>query len=103
MIHVQVNYRIRSDRMEEAEREIAAFIATLQINRPRFATYYLFRPAADAASRIHLISFRDDEVHLEHTQSAHVKRFVENMLPLCEVGPVYTELKEMFTRISTAH
>jgi len=101
MIHLQVTYRIRSDRAEDAEREIAAFVSTLQGNRPRFATYQIFRHANDSASLVHIIAFRDCEAQLEHTQSAHVKRFVENMLALCEVGPIYTELKPVIARVTT--
>jgi quinol monooxygenase YgiN len=103
MIHVQVTYRIRKERAVEAEREIAGFVATLQSNRPRFATYHIFRRADDAASLVHFITFRDHEAQLAHTQSPHIKRFVENMLPLCEVGPVYTDLKDVFTKVATAN
>ena len=102
MIYVQVTYRIRGERAEEAEREIAAFVATLQSNRPRFATYQIFRHANDSASLVHFMSFRDHEAQLAHTQSPHVRRFVENMVALCEVGPIYTDLKEVAARIATA-
>jgi quinol monooxygenase YgiN len=102
MIHVQVTYRIRSNRIEEAEREIAAFSATLQSNRPRFATYRILRHSDDPANLVHFISFRDREAQLEHTQSPHVRRFVENMLALCEFGPIYTDLTEVASRVATA-
>ena len=103
MIYVQVTYRIRQEHAEQAERQIAAFVATLQNNHARFATYNIFRHVNDAASLVHHISFRDHEAQLEHTQSAHVRRFVESMLPLCEVGPVYTELREVGTKIATVN
>ena len=103
MIYVQVSYRIRKDHAEQAEREIAAFVTTLQNNRPRFATYNILRHANDATSLVHFISFRDHEAQLEHTQSPHVRRFIERMLPLCEVGPIYTDLKEVATRIATVN
>jgi quinol monooxygenase YgiN len=39
-----------------------------------------------------LEQFRDHEAQQEHVQSPHVRRFVENMLALCEAGPVYNDL-----------
>jgi len=39
---------------------------------------------------------------LEHTQSPHVKRFVENMLALCEAGPAYADLTEVASRVAAA-
>jgi quinol monooxygenase YgiN len=92
MIYVQVTYRIRTNRIAEAEREISDFVDALQKDRPRFQSYHLFRHANDPTSLVHFMSFADPEAQLEHVQSPHVKRFVENMLALCEVGPIYTDL-----------
>lgn len=92
MIYLQVAYRIKSSRVAEAEREISGFVDAIQKGQPRFQTYHLLRHANDPSSLVHFMSFKDQEAQLEHVQSPHVKRFVENMLALCEVGPVYTDL-----------
>ena len=92
MIHVQVTYRIRLERIVEAEQEISAFVESLKRRQPRFEKYHIFRDANDNTSFVHTIVFKDHESQLEHTQSAHVKTFVENMVGFCVVGPIYTEL-----------
>ena len=95
MIYQQASYRIRKERLADAEREIAAFAAELQRNKPRFIKYHIYRQAGDTATLFHLMSFPDQEAYLEHTQLPHVKRFVENMLALCEQGPDYIELQQV--------
>src|SRR5205085_577229 len=95
MIHVQVTYKIRPDCLVEAEREISDFATSLRASPPRFEAYQVFRHTGDAASYVHLIAFKNHEAQLEHTQSSHVKTFVENMVGFCEAGPIYTELESV--------
>jgi quinol monooxygenase YgiN len=95
MIHIHVTYRIRNEHLAEAEREISAFVESLRSTPPRFETYQVFRQSDAAAAYVHVIAFKDHEAQLEHTQSAHVKTFVENMVGFCEVGPDYTELNQI--------
>ena len=92
MIQVQVTYRIRSSRMDEARREISEFVESLRARPARFESYRIFRHAHDASNFVHWMQFKDHEAQLEHVQSPHVKRFVENMLALCESGPDYSDL-----------
>jgi quinol monooxygenase YgiN len=92
MVHVQVTYRIRSGRLEEAGREIADFVESLRAGPERYENYHILRHAGDSASFVHWMQFRDHEAQQEHVQSPHVRRFVENMLALCEAGPVYNDL-----------
>jgi quinol monooxygenase YgiN len=100
MIYVQVTYRIRNNRIAEAEREISGFVDAIQKGQPRFQTYHLLRHANDPSSLVHFMSFKDQEAQLEHVQSPHVKRFVENMLALCEVGPIYTDLNPVAAMVA---
>ena len=95
MIHFQVTYRIRSGCIVEAEREISAFAESLRSGQPRFEAYHIFRQVSDNASYVHVIAFKDHEAQLKHTESPHVKTFVENMLGFCVVGPIYTELESV--------
>src|SRR5260221_4424764 len=92
MIYVQVTYRIKGSRIAEAEPEISRFVDAIQKGQPRFHAYHILRHANDPSSLVHFMSFKDQEAQLEHVQSPHVKRFVENILALCEVGPIYTDL-----------
>ena len=95
MIYLQVTYRIRSERMKEAERKIGVFAEALRKGSPRFLTYHLFRHGDDDRSFVHYMSFRNQEDQLAHIQLPHVKQFVESMLDLCEQGPIYAELHEI--------
>jgi quinol monooxygenase YgiN len=95
MTHLMVTYKIRKGRADQAEREISVFADAIQKSQPRFQTYQILRGANDTSSLVHFMSFKDSEAQLEHVQSPHVKRFVENMLALCEMGPIYTELNKV--------
>ena len=97
MIHVQVTYKIRPERLAEAEREISVFAESLQSEKRRFESYQILRHADDNASYVHIIAFKNHEAQLDHTQSAHVKTFIENMLGFCVAGPIYTELENVMT------
>ena len=92
MIYQQVTYRIRSDRLDEGRRKVLAFAEAIRKCQPRFVMYHIARHVSDGASFVHFMSFRNHEDQLAHMQLPHVKHFVETMLPLCEQGPVYTEL-----------
>ena len=97
MIHVQVTYKIRPDCFTQAEREISAFVESLQCGNRCFESYQVFRHASNNEAWVHVIAFKDPEAQLKHTVSPQVKSFVENMLGFCVVGPIYTELENVMT------
>ncbi len=38
------------------------------------------------------MSFENEEAEEKHKTAAHTMKFVEVLYPLCEVGPMFTEL-----------
>ena len=95
MVYVEVFYRVSNPRMDEAERRVRAFVEDLHKFNAHFQGYRIYRCVDDRSAFVHIMSFPDQEEQLRHTQSQHVKSFVEDMLSFCVEGPIYTELEEV--------
>ncbi len=84
-------FRVRASEVASAEKAIIAFVSKVA-DEPGTLSYESFREA-DGVSYLHLMSFADDAAEEAHRQSDHVKQFMAEIYPRCEVQPVFTDLK----------
>jgi quinol monooxygenase YgiN len=61
-------------------------------DEPGTLRYESFREA-DGVSYLHLVGFADDAAQEAHERTEHLRRFVAELGPLCEVQPVFADLK----------
>lgn len=103
MIYLMVTYKIREDRLGQANGEITKLLSAVRKHEPDTLVYQVFNPANDESSFVHLMVFPDAEAHLAHVSARHLKQFVETLLPFCEDGPHYSELHLVDSIASLGH
>jgi quinol monooxygenase YgiN len=84
-------FRVRPAEAAAAEKAIIAFVAKVA-DEPGTLRYESFREA-DGVSYLHLVGFADDAAQEAHERTEHLRRFVAELGPLCEVQPVFADLK----------
>src|SRR2546422_8537223 len=83
-------FRVRASEVAEAEKAIIAFVARVA-DEPGTLRYESFREA-DGVSYVHLMSFADNKAEAAHRDTDHVKKFVADLYPLCEVQLSFTDM-----------
>jgi quinol monooxygenase YgiN len=82
---------VRPAEAAAAEKAIVAFVAKVA-DEPGTLRYESFREA-DGISYFHLVGFADDAAQEAHERTEHLRRFVAELGSMCEVQPVFTDLK----------
>jgi len=103
MIYLMVTYKIREDRLGQANGEITKLLSTVRKQEPDTLVYQVFNPANDQSSFMHFMVFPNTEAHLAHVSARHLKQFVEALLPFCQDGPHYSELRLVDSIASLGH
>jgi quinol monooxygenase YgiN len=93
MIYQMVTYKIREDQLDPAKVQIAVLLNAIRKHEPSTLVYQVFNSAGNPSSFIHFMVFPDAEAHLVHISAPHIKQFVEALLPFCQDGPDYSELR----------
>lgn len=93
MRHRIARFKVRASEVAAAEKAIIAFVAKAA-DEPGTLRYESFREE-DGVSFIHFMSFADDEAEARHGQTDHVKKFVADLYPRCEMEPSFTDLKKI--------
>ena len=83
-------FRVRASEVAAAEKSIIAFVSKVA-DEPGTLRYESFREA-DGVSYVHFMWFADDAAEEAHHKTDHVKQFVADLYPKCEVQPVFTDL-----------
>lgn len=91
MKHLMVRYRVRKEKLSEAEHTIRDFIGAVR-QEPGTYVYEAFREP-DGVSFVHIMSFQDEQAERIHRGAKHTKAFTEQLYPLCEHEPMFTELR----------
>jgi len=84
-------FRVRASEADAAEKAIIAFVSKVA-DEPGTLRYESFREA-DGVSYLHLMAFADAAAEEAHKETDHVKQFVADLHPKCEVQPVFTDLQ----------
>lgn len=91
MKYRSTRFRVRKSEVAAAEKAIIEFVAKVA-DEPGTLRYESFREA-DGVSYLHFMSFADDAAEEAHGQTDHMKRFVAELYPKCEVQPVFSDLR----------
>lgn len=84
-------FKVRSDKLEEALGVIREFVAAIQANEPGVERYDSFQ-LADGTRFVHLMEFVDKAAERSHREAPHTLTFVRELYPLCEVEPTFTDI-----------
>ena len=84
-------FRVRASEVAAVEKAIIAFVAKVA-DEPGTLRYESFRES-DGVSYVHVMGFADEASEEAHRQTEHLKRFVAELYPKCEVEPVFMDLK----------
>jgi len=91
MKHRIARFKVRASEVAAAEKAIIAFVSKVA-DEPGTLRYESYREE-DGLSFIHFMSFADDAAEEAHRKTDHVKAFVADLYPRCEVQPSFTDLK----------
>lgn len=86
-------FKVRPSEVPAVEKAIIAFVAQVA-DEPGTLRYESFREP-DGVSYVQLMIFADDEAQAKHGQTPHMKAFVADLHPRCEIEPVFTDLKKV--------
>ena len=86
-------FKVRAAEAAAAEKAIIEFVAKVA-DEPGTLRYESFREA-DGVSYVHFMTFADDAAEKAHRETDHVKKFVADLYPRCEVQPSFTDLKKI--------
>jgi quinol monooxygenase YgiN len=84
-------FRVRPAEAAAVEKAIIAFVAKVA-DEPGTLRYESFREA-DGVSYLQLVGFADDASQEAHERTEHLRRFVAELGPMCEVQPLFADLK----------
>ncbi len=93
MKHRIARFKVRASEVAAAEKAIIEFVARVA-DEPGTLRYDSFREA-DGVTYIHFMTFADEDAEKAHRETDHVKKFVAELYPRCEVQPVFTDLKKI--------
>jgi quinol monooxygenase YgiN len=92
MEHLIVEFKVKKDKIEEAKSTIRDFVSKISQQEPGTVLYNCFQEKGDERSFIHTMSFESEKAEEHHRHTEYVKEFVENLYPVCETEPVFSEL-----------
>ena len=92
MIHKLVKFKAKKDNVEKIKELIKEFLDKILENEPD-TLYYESLQEEDLVSFIHIITFRNEEARNFHESTPHVKKFVDDLYPLLEAEPVFSDYK----------
>lgn len=90
MMRKIAEYKVKPDKVGEAEGAIQEFVAAISAEEPD--TFYTAYQKDDGVSFIHFMAFRDAEAEKKHQKAPYTSKFVEILYPNCEEQPRFTDL-----------
>src|SRR5438105_13357580 len=93
MKHRIARFKVQASESAAAEKAIIEFVAK-GADEPGTLRYESFREA-DGVSYLHFMSFADEEAEKAHRETEHVKKFVADLYPRCDVQPSFADLKKI--------
>jgi len=93
MEHLLVSFKVKKDKVEEAKNAIRKFVDEISRKEPGIVLYNCFQEKVDGTSFIHIMTFVSEKAEEHHRHTSYVKKFTDRLYPICEVEPVFSELK----------
>ena len=91
MIRTLARYKVRPDHVGEALEIVRRFVEAVRAAEPD--TECGAYQGGDGVTFIHIMGFPDEEAEHRHQQARYTVRFIEALLPHCEIRPSFLDLK----------
>ena len=93
---VVIRFRLaEKESLETAQAAVAELVECVRSREPEMLTYVVYQESDDPLRFCHYMEFLDDHAYDRHATSAHLRRFVEVVAPLCSEEPDCTRLAEL--------
>jgi quinol monooxygenase YgiN len=92
MEHLLVSFKVKKNKVEDAKAAIQKFVKEIQKKEPGTALYNCFQENNDETSFIDMMTFESEKAEEHHRHTKCVKDFVDELYPLCEEEPIFSEL-----------
>ncbi len=92
MEHLFVSFKVKKENIEDAKRIITKFINHIKDKEPGTISYHCYQEKSDETSFIHVMTFQNEEAEETHRHTNYVRRFINELYPLCEMEPEFSEL-----------
>jgi quinol monooxygenase YgiN len=89
MNYTMATYTVRPEKIKEARKAIAEFLAEIRRHEPR--TLYLVFREKGRHSFVHWMAFENEAAERRHSQASYNQHFVKKLLPLCVGKAAFAE------------
>jgi quinol monooxygenase YgiN len=90
MKHRIARFKVDPRRLADARRAISSFIEAVGRLEPGTLAYEAFQEPEGVF--LHFMTFESEAAESLHRSTPHVRRFVDELYPLCVEKPLFTEL-----------
>lgn len=90
MIRKLARYKVRPDHIREVRELVTKFVAAVHEAEPD--TEYHAYQDDDEVTFIHIMGFPNEEAEHRHQQARYTVRFIETLIPYCEIRPSFFDL-----------
>ncbi|MFH2056017.1 MAG: antibiotic biosynthesis monooxygenase [bacterium] len=91
MIHKFARYKVKPEKLAEAQESVREFVATVNAQEP--GTIYYAYQERNSFHFYHIMAFADAEAEKTHRNSTHLKKLMAGLYPICEEPPRFGDLK----------
>ena len=92
MVQKLVSYKVDEDAIEAAKLAIKEFIEGIRKHESQ-TNYHAYQISEDKSQFIHLMVFPDNAAEEKHRNAEYTKKFVHDLLPLCEQEPKFSDIE----------
>lgn len=92
MIERRADFKVQAEHIDEAIAAIREFVAAVASSEPQTITYRSYQTVEDPTRFFHVMTFEDKAARDFHTNTDHVRSFVDRLYPLCQDTPIFTDI-----------
>ena len=93
---VLIRFRLADEKsIKEAQVELAELVDCVRTREPEMLTYVAYQENRDPLRFYQYMEFLDEHAYERHATSAHLRRFVAAVAPLCSEQPDCVRLSEL--------
>lgn len=101
MVYMIVEYTLREGTQAKAEEAIKKFVEQIKAHEPGTLFYDNLR-RGESLEYLDIMCFRNQESQEQHRQADYCQEFIDKVVPLCQTGPKFTELKLVASKTAPA-
>lgn len=92
MIERRADFKVHSEHLDSAKAAIREFVTVVASSEPQTITYHSYQTVDDPTRFFHVMAFEDEAARDFHTNTDHVRSFVDRLYPLCDQTPEFTDI-----------